>query len=205
MTRPASAAKRPESPKTMIWMRLTGRPERRAASRLPPMAYMDRPSTVRSKMNQQIRPAMTIMTMGIGIPATVEPNQFTVGAVPMGEPSEMTKVAPRAMDIMASVAIKEGILPKAVAIPQMAPANRPVSRPAISVSQPGILTSVKKDAETIAPSAATEPTERSMPAVMMTKVMPNAKIATVAAWMPILRKLLTVKKCGVAINNATHK
>src|SRR5690625_3022818 len=87
----------------------------------------------------------------------------------------------------------------------MAPANRPVSRPAISVSQPGILTSVKKDAETIAPSAATEPTERSMPAVMMTKVMPKAKMATVAAWMPILRKLLTVKKCGVAINNATHK
>ena len=51
----------------------------------------------------------------------------------------------------------------------------------MSDSHPGKLKSVKNDAETIAPSAATEPTERSMPAVMMTKVIPKAKIATVAA------------------------
>ena len=145
------------------------------------MAYIERPSTVRSKMNQQTKPAITIMTIGMGMPATVEPNQFTEGAVAIGEPSEMTKVAPRAIDIIASVAIKEGILPYAVAMPQIAPAARPVSKPIMSDNHPGRLRSVKKDAETIAPSAATEPTERSMPAVMMTKVMPKAKIATVAA------------------------
>ena len=77
----------------------------------PPMAYIDRPMTVRERMNQHNRPAMTIMTMGIGMPATEEPSQLTLGAVGIGEPCEMTRVAPRAMDIMASVAMKAGSLP----------------------------------------------------------------------------------------------
>ena len=38
----------------------------------------------------------------------------------------------------------------------------------------------------------------------MTNVMPNAKMATVAACTPTLIRLLTVKKCGVAMNSAMH-
>ena len=101
------------------------------------MAYMERPSTVRSRMNQQMSPAMTIMMMGTGKPAISPPKALTDGAVSIGEPWEMTRVRPRAMDIMASVAMKEGILPHAVAMPQMAPASAPTIRPRSRVSQPG--------------------------------------------------------------------
>lgn len=43
-----------------------------------------------------------------------------------------------------------------------------------------------------------------MPAVTMTKVIPKARIAIVADWMPTLIRLGTVRKCGVAMNNPMH-
>ena len=68
-----------------------------------------------------------------------------------------------------------------MARPEAAPARRPMSRPMMRVSQPGRPTLENIHAETMADSAATEPTDRSMPEVTMTKVMPKAMMATTAA------------------------
>ena len=56
-----------------------------------------------------------------------------------------------------------------------------MSRPMMRVSHPGRPTLENIHAETMADSAATEPTDRSMPEVTMTKVMPKAMMATTAA------------------------
>ena len=75
------------------------------------MAYMERPSTVRERMNQHSTPASSIIRIGIGNFPALEPSQFTSSAVAIGEPWEITKVAPRAMDIMARVEMNAGSLP----------------------------------------------------------------------------------------------
>jgi hypothetical protein len=46
----------------------------------------------------------------------------------------------------------------------------------------------------VADRAATEPTDRSMPAETITKVTPNARMAVTAAWTPMLRRLSVVRK-----------
>ena len=45
-------------------------------------------------------------------------------------------------------------------------------------------------------NAATAPTDRSMPAAMITKVSPKASIAIVDAWIPTLSRLVAVKNEG---------
>jgi len=61
---------------TVIRTFRTGSPDRRAASTFPPTAYMDRPMTVRLRMNQQITPASAIITIGMGSPGTPVPNRY---------------------------------------------------------------------------------------------------------------------------------
>ena len=51
-------------------------------------------------------------------------------------------------------------------------------------------------APTTVQSASTEPTERSMPPVRMTKVMPEASTVLIAIWTKILRKFSGVAKYG---------
>ncbi|WP_421593318.1 hypothetical protein, partial [Shinella sp. M27] len=45
------------------------------------------------------------------------------------------------------------------------------------------------------------PTEMSMPRAMMTAVMPNATIATIALCWPMLRRFATDRKAGCARAN----
>jgi hypothetical protein len=75
----------------------------------------------------------------------------------------------------------------------------------IRVSQPGRPALENIHAETMAERAATEPTDKSMPEVTMTKVIPKAIIATTAAWIPILMIFGTVRNTGVAINRAIQR
>ena len=82
-------------------------------------------------------PMMTIMIIGTGIPMMVPPKKLTMPEVEIGRPSEMTKVKPRATDIMASVAIKEGNLRNAFIIPDKAPNTAPASRPTMMVTPAG--------------------------------------------------------------------
>src|SRR5690625_4600995 len=53
-------------------------------------------------------------------------------------------------------------------------------------------------AVTIEERAATEPTDRSMPAETMTKVCPNARIATTAACTPMLSRFWVLRKTGLS-------
>jgi hypothetical protein len=50
-----------------------------------------------------------------------------------------------------------------------------------------------------------EPTERSMPAEMMTKVSPMPRIALIADCCITLSRLSVVRKCGEAIPNITTR
>ena len=43
-------------------------------------------------------------------------------------------------------------------------------------------------------SPATDPTDRSIPAVRMTNVIPTATIATIETWTPMLNRLFEVRK-----------
>jgi hypothetical protein len=53
--------------------------------------------------------------------------------------------------------------------------------------------------------ATMEPTERSMPAVNMVKVMPMAVMATMEVWKATLRKLEGVSKWSESSDKSTHR
>ena len=53
-----------------------------------------------------------------------------------------------------------------------------------------------KRVQTTAESASRLPTERSMPAVMMTRVMPMATMAMTAIWLAMLSRLSDLRKFG---------
>ncbi len=86
----------------------------------------------------------------------------------------------------------------AMSVPLINPASAPTNTaPAIA----GITGSPRSDISfaPITPArAATEPTDRSMPAVMITSVIPIAMIAVTAVCAPTLNKLLEVRKSGEA-------
>lgn len=90
----------------------TRRPESRAASSLPPIAYMDLPMYVRPSTKAAMSP-MTIMTRtGTGSqPPSVSPRCETEAGKAIGEPCEITRARPRPTDSMASVAMNGGSLP----------------------------------------------------------------------------------------------
>ena len=86
------------------------------------------------------------------------------------------------------------------------PLTRPETSPSISTA--GMTTAVgrpsPKNVTMITDTRATsDPTERSIPAVAMTKVMPIAMTRIGAACRATLRKLSHVKKCSEASDIAT--
>ena len=93
---------------------------------------------VKFKITAAMTPMMIMVTIGTGMPSTVLPKKLTKPEVEMGRPSEMTKVRPRAMDMVARVAMKEGSLRKALAMPDRAPKKAPARTPTITVSQAGM-------------------------------------------------------------------
>ena len=165
---------------------------------LPPTAYIDRPIVVKFKIIAAIIPMMIIMTMGTGILRIVPPKKFTTPDVLIGLPSDMTSVNPLATDIMASVAMKDGSLRYALAMPLKAPKTAPATMPTTTVNHAGMPMEAPAYAANILETAATDPTERSIPAATMAKVSPKARMATVAACMPTLRMFDPVRKAGVA-------
>ena len=56
----------------------------------------------------------------------------------------------------------------------------------------------------IPPRPATEPTDRSIPAVRITSVCPTAMIATTDTCTPMLNRLFEVRKYGEAKHSATN-
>src|SRR5271165_1217746 len=105
-----------------------------------------------------------------------------------------TSANPRATPSMPSVTMKGGIAPLVMRKPLSAPVNAPIARqPAMPTHQGRSRLEVSM-APTTPDSARIEPTERSIPAEQMTKVMPIASTPNTEVDRRILRTLETERK-----------
>ena len=119
------------------------------------------------------------------------PNQRTRSA-PMrliGRLSLICSARPRAMASMARVATKGTTLPNAMLVAFTVPSSRPKPRaPRKKAHDPESISRPPA----IPAAATTEPTDRSMPEVAITNVIPIASTPTTLAWVSIARKLSVV-------------
>src|SRR5262245_22036663 len=105
--------------------------------------------------------------------------------------------SPRATSIIASVTINGGMAKKVIIHPEKAPHSAQAATPArqqrimamAAADSPPARSRISQ-AETTADKATRLPTDKSMPPVMMTKVMPTAIIAITAIWLAMFSKLL---------------
>src|SRR5690606_19971771 len=105
----------------------------------------------------------------------------------------MRNASPLATSIIASVTMKGGIRKAVIMTPEKAPAAAQAAMPTrdhiVMDTAPASAAppySTMPDVATIAASAMRLPTERSMPAVMITIVMPIAMMAMTAIWLAML-------------------
>ena len=111
----------------------------------------------------------------------------------MGRPPVTSSAAPRATLIMPKVEIKGGSRPRVIRTPLSRPQRNPLPRPALTASGSGT-PACNRLAITTPERARTEPTERSIPAVMMTKVIPAAMMAMTEDCSTMLRRFERVRK-----------
>ena len=108
-------------------------------------------------------------------------------------PSVMTWASPSAIDRVPSVTISAGIFALATRTPLSRPQATPLTRaarmPMKAVPQPCPPTDSMTLAATTLEKTSTEPMDRSMPEVMMTKVMPTPSTAQTATFWEISEKL----------------
>src|SRR5687768_3299412 len=104
----------------------------------------------------------------------------------------MTWASPSATDRLPRVTMSAGILALATRYPfrtpQMAPLTRAAARPMKTVPQPCPPTDSMTLAATTLENTSTEPMDRSIPDVMMTKVMPTPSTAHTATFWEIREK-----------------
>ena len=89
------------------------------------------------------------------------------------------------------------------AAPLIAPVIRPTTRPVSTASGSG-RPRTRRSAQITPESPTTEPTERSMPAVRMTNVIPAARMAVNAFWRSTFDRFAGVKNESVASARTTH-
>ena len=114
----------------------------------------------------------------------------------MGMAAEITKVAPRATCIMPRVVMKADSPTRVTKKPVMKPQPVPTATPMAEASQMFILALKNSEPVTTPTKATTEPTDRSMPPLISTRVMPMATKPLMANSMNRLRKLSPVRKYG---------
>ena len=119
------------------------------------------------------------MKTGKGIPKNDVVNILnTSGAAASPKPIfrelllEINSAKPLAPVIMANVTIKACIFPQDVRAPLIKPAKAPASKATIIVNEKPSCQSIMPKAVNVAASANTEPTERSIPDVIITRVIP---------------------------------
>ena len=108
-------------------------------------------------------------------------------------------VNPRATPSMPRVAMNGGSCIRVTSTPLMSPTAAPTRIPTTTPSRIGRPAWDTAIVPSTPESPATEPTERSIPAVRMTSVWPTAMIATTETWTAMLNRLLEVKKYGEAM------
>ncbi len=144
------------------------------------------------------------MTISQGTPSTLPLPTVSAsaeGTVPMSMPWVRIWPKPSAMPSVPSVTISGGTLALAIrkpfSAPQPSPAAIPAPAPSAITPQPaaGPLSSAfMVRTETTPEKISTEPTERSIPAVTMTKVCPTASSTRIADSVAMLRNSKTVAK-----------
>src|SRR3972149_2122155 len=179
---PLSDARTPEMMYTCIRMRLVSIPASLAASTFPPTAYTYRPNRVCVRTKWAAPNTTSMMMVGMGISA-IRPRASTAnpsGSSQMGRPSVTTNAAPRQIVIRASVTMNGVMRNFVTKMPAAPPVNTPNINPAPMPSGYAIMgekSSFNTTVVTTPANATTEPTERSIPAVRMTNVIPTAMIA----------------------------
>lgn len=152
-------------------------------------------------MYQAARKTIAMIHTGVGIPSgrpmPNQPNRSALSLKPVliGLPLVYTMVTPRSSSIITRVAMKACTRPLATITPVTAPIAAPNARAAATATS--ALTSMPTiDAATAPVSASREPTDRSIPEVSMTSVIPTAIMALTEVCCRILNRLLTVKSWG---------
>ena len=104
-------------------------------------------------------------------------------------------VTPRAMTSMPRVMMNGCRRPFVMPSPFSAPTSAPAAS-AASTASGQTTPAAMSEASVIAAKPTIDPTDRSIPAVRMTNVMPTPMIPTMDAWRATLARLLIVRKAG---------
>jgi hypothetical protein len=111
---------------------------------------------------------------------------------------DTTRESPLFTSIIPSVAMKGGIFNLAIRVPEITPLKAPMAIAATRPNHNGSCQSLKTTPAVTAVNVIRQPTERSMPPVMMTKVLAIARtpLTAVDCRMPMI--LSTCMKAGEA-------
>src|SRR5246127_2571930 len=120
-------------------------------------------------------------------------------------PSVTIFANPRLIDIIASVAINAGSLALVTSKPLIRPQTAPQRRAIRIANGKGTLKLSFNQPITIIAKARMDPTERSIPPITMTRVMPTARIPRTVTWSRIFKALRTEKKTLVVKVKITHR
>ena len=123
---------------------------------------------------------------------------MTVGMSRRSTPPVMTSARPRAMPSVPSVTMSGGTLARAMRNPLIRPQASPqpmaTRAPTMAAPQPWPPMAAIALSATTPLKTRTLPTDRSMPPVMMTKVIPTPRTARMEVFCTIPRMLNTVRK-----------
>src|SRR5207302_4979103 len=158
---------------------------------------MYRPTTIWVSITYAAAKTRTMMITGTGIPPrSPPPSQSNAGPRSLiGRPPVYTSVAPRAIVSIARVTMNGATRPLATARPFTTPNPAPAASPARRLNANG--TPPFSAPAMIAPArASSEPTDRSIPAVRMTKVIPAAMIALMETCRATLSRFSAVRNEG---------
>ncbi len=131
---------------------------------------------------------------------------MTVGMSRMSTPPVMIWASPSAIPSEPRVTISGGILALAISVPFSSPQSSPISTettmPRNAVPQPSPPVACITLAATTPEKTITEPIDRSMPEVTITKVMPTPSTARIEAFCAIRRALpMLAKLIGASVAN----
>ncbi len=115
-------------------------------------------------------------------------------------------MAPRATSSIPSVTMKGGSAHRTITSPLIRPQNMPAARHAATAAGKGNPRRSRHRPSTAPDRPSTEPTERSIPAVMSTKVMATAIRIAAGIWFAMAVKFVAVRKFGLLrLKNATSR
>jgi len=118
-------------------------------------------------------------------------------------PPTMMKAAPRMMVSVPRVTMMGGMRMRVVSRPFSTPQTPPASMPTRKARGTGTSRNLASTAEITPDRATVEPTDRSMPPAMTTRVSPKAQIPMIETWRRITMKFSKVRKALVSREKMT--